>query len=261
MEAFLRERGYNYLWHVLPIKNLDSILHTKMLYTEYDRHKNRIQAGGAYSISVLDFDKPWRVGPGQYPGIYLSLTADKPELSSGEIALFFSLELLSQRNWHFNLYDRNGTFGYDTYTLENIDRLPNFKEVSRFYNETVGIKYHNEVVFHDSIPMSNCSAVYDGVRVVPIEEYGIQHKLSLVNSPGAFLYYSDIYYTGAEIPYLFSEKCQTSDDFYKKYCAKYLGLYAKIVEPWNTKTRIEDAISYQIVFGMDLFTYLFLNRF
>ena len=54
MEAFLRSRGYNYLWHVLPIKNLDSILQTKMLYTEHDRHKNRIQAGGAYSISVLD---------------------------------------------------------------------------------------------------------------------------------------------------------------------------------------------------------------
>lgn len=122
-----------------------------MIYCEYDRYRFRIQSEGAYSITRFDLNKPWYISPGQFPGLYMGLTGQLPELSIGEIAIVFSKEILKQSNWHFNLYDRNGTFGYDTYTYENFMDIPKFADVEAYYLKKIG-RYHNEVVFHGSVP-------------------------------------------------------------------------------------------------------------
>lgn len=222
----LDEKGYRYLWHILKKKNLESVLLHKMLYNEHDRFNHRIQAEGAYSITTFNFDKKWSIEPGQYPGLYMSLTDELPKIEKDEILLLFPTEiLLLQKNWHFNLFDRNGTFGYDTYTYENIEDIPNIKDVKSFYknNNNRKYKYNNEVVFHHSVDMRNCQFVYDGKDLKPISEFGIKHTIIINNNPGLFLYYSDRWYTGMDVPYYSRpEENQTSVEFYKEYCKKYL---------------------------------------
>lgn len=241
----LYEKGYRYLCHVFPKKNLEGILSHNMLYNEHDRYNQQIQVDGAYSITTFNFNKPWVVWPGQYPGLYMSLTNELPILQKNEYALLFPTELLyHQTGWHFNLFDRNGTFGYDTYTHENIDTVPDFHSVKTFYMEKVG-RYYNEVVFHHSIDLRNCQFLYDGTDVHPILNYGIEHQLIANHTPGIFLYYSDLYYSGMEVPYYsYPEKATTSVEFYKEYCKKYISDLELInkVELEKTKKDIEHLI-------------------
>jgi hypothetical protein len=255
----LDEKGYRYLYHVLKQKNMESILSHGMVYSEYDRYKHKIQVDGAYSITSFNFNKPWSVDPGQYPGLYMSLTDRLPNLEKDEIALIFPTELLTrQKNWHFNLFDRNGTFGYDTYTHETIHLLPEFKEVKKFYMEKIG-RYYNEVVFHDSIDLRNCSFVYDSDTVLhSIAEYSgnkIKHELIIDNRPGAFLYYSDRWYTGMKVPYYSTDDYTTSVDFYRDYVKKYIKYIKKELDKATTKKEIEELIS-----GLDLFTCMYVYR-
>lgn len=257
----LETKSYKYLWHILKKKNLDSILSHKMLYSELDRFNHRIQVDGAYSITTFNFNKPWVVYPGQFPGLYMSLTCELPKPEKDEVILVFPTELLyRQKNWHFNLFDRNGTIGYDTYTYKNIDTLPYMYPVTSFYEEKVG-RYFNEVVFHDSIDMRNCQFVYDGNVLKTIEEYTdnkIHHELIINDSPGAFLYYSDRWYTGMDVPYYTKrDEYETSVDFYREYVKEYIKdqELIKEIDKATTKKEIE-----QIIEDNDLFTQLFINR-
>jgi hypothetical protein len=260
----LDEKGYRYLYHILKKENIESVLSHQMLYSEYDRYKHKIQVDGVYSITTFNFNKPWSVDPGQYPGLYMSLTDRLPDLGDGEIALVFPTEILSrQKNWHFNLFDRNGTFGYDTYTHENIHLLPEFGDVKQFYMEKIG-RYHNEVVFHDSIDMKNCWFVYDGKELYSIADYSnsrITHELVVDGRPGAFLYYSDRWYTGMKVPYYsLPEEYTTSVDFYREYvkkCIKDTDLNnLNNLNNTTTKRDIEILIENK----EDLFTRMYLDR-
>ena len=219
------EKGYRYLYHILKKKNLESVLSHGMLYNEHDRYNMKIQAEGVYSITTFDFSKPWVVWPGQYPGLYMNLTDELPKLEKDEVLLLFPTELLRrQKNWHFNLFDRNGTIGYDTYTYENMDTLPYFYAVKTFYKEKVG-RYYNELVFHHSVDIHNCQFVYDGKELHPISDFGIEYKLTPNEKPGLFLYYSDRWYTGMDVPYYnHRDEYKTSVEFYKEYCKKCISI-------------------------------------
>ena len=254
--------GYKYLWHVFREENWNSILDTKMIYCEYDRYRYRIKSDGAYSITPIDFNEPWRVCPGQYPGLYMGLTNKLPQLGEGEMAVLFSKDILKQHNWHLNLFDRNGTVGFDTYTCENIIMVPPYADVERYYIEKAG-RYHNEVVFHDSIPLQNAVYIYkyDQSYLQPIEDYGITHKITLDIKSGAYLYYSDIYYTGMEVPYYHRDDYfTTTDEFHRDYCLKYLGKFRNVIDDCYTKLEIDDRISSYKIDNIDLMTHLYINR-
>jgi hypothetical protein len=256
----LDEKGYRYLYHILKRENMESVLSHKMLYSEADRYKHKIVVDGVYSTTTFNFKKPWSVDPGQYPGLYMSLMDCLPDLGKEEIALVFPSELLArQTNWHFNLFDRNGTFGYDTYTHDSIHLVPDLKDVKNFYMEKIG-RYHNEVVFHDSIDMKNCSFVYDGTELYSIADYShgnITHELSVDERPGAFLYYSDRWYTGMKVPYYsLPEMSTTSVDFYRDYVKRYVKCDAELILNLNnatTKRAIEILVE-------NIFTSMYLER-
>lgn len=243
------EKGYRYLWHILKKKNLDSIFAHGMIYNERDRFHHRIQVDGAYSTTTFNFSKPWIVWPGQYPGVYMSITDELPKLEKDEIILLFPTELLfHQKNWHFNLFDRNGTIGYDTYTHENIHTLPHIQEVKTFYKEKIG-RYHNEVVFHHSVDIRNCQFVYDG-EFHPILEFGIQYSITPNTSLELFLYYSDRWYTGMPVPYYSSpDESITSVAFYKEYCKKYITSpnLVQQIDNETTKKGIENVIEHYLI--------------
>lgn len=262
----LDEKGYRYLYHVLKKENLESVLSHKMLYSEFDRYRLRIQVDGAYSTTVFNFDKPWVVCSGQFPGLYMSLSNELPKLEKDEICLLFPTEILHlQKNWHFNLFDRNGTFGYDTYTHETMHLLPPFQEVKDFYIDRIK-RYSNEVVFHDSIDMRGCQFVYDGKDLYSLHSLAssfpssLEYELVVNNRPGAFLYYSDKWYTGINVPYYSRpDETITSLDFYREYVKEYIkNKNIEIIEKINmatSKREIENLIEKE-----DLFTFLFMNR-
>lgn len=267
MINFLNQ-GYNYLVHHTTKENWENIKKHKYIYSEYDRYINKIESKGVYSITSFNFNKPWENSPGQFPGIYCSLINNVNDLykqfnmTDESLLLFLRLELLNQKNWHFNLFDRCGTFGYDTFTYENIINIPDYNIVSKFYIENIG-KYYNEVIFHDSISFSNVDFIYDGNKI-----HERKSSINLCSKYGGFLYYSDLYYTGMDVPYFsYPDKISTDDIFYKKYCQKYLGKYCNILKDCNTKLEIEDKIASVnpncckfINKQKNLFTYLFLNR-
>lgn len=255
----LEQKGYRYLYHILRVKNIESVLSHKMLYSEYDRYKNKLQVDGAYSITTFNFKKPWNVDPGQYPGLYMGFYDKLPTLDKDEIALIFPAELLyKQKNWHFNLFDRNGTIGYDTYTHDTIHLVPDFDVVQKFYLDKIG-RYYNEVVFHDSIDMRNCLSVYDGVDLFSISEYSkgtICHEQIIDPREGAFLYYSDRWYTGMSVPYYsLPEETTTSVDFYRNQVKKYAPQLESELDSAESKREIEN-----IVERSDLFNAFYLNR-
>lgn len=260
MEYFTKQ-GYNYIVHHTSKINWKNIKKTEWFYSEYDRYKLNIESSGLYSITSFNFKKPWKIQHGQFPGIYCSIInnlddlKEQIEMSSNDILLFFRLEMLNQKNWHFNLFDRNGTFGYDTFTYENAEDLPPYQDVKNFYMEKLN-KYFNEIVFHDSISIKNVDFIYDGHNIIKMNS-----SLHLCDKIGGFLYYSDLYYTGLNVPfYSKPESIKTTDIFYREYCKKYLGTYRGIIKDCSNKMVIENLILGEKVGGVDLFTYLFLNR-
>lgn len=252
----LRAKGYHYLTHVFLKKNLASLFASGQIYSEYDRYRHRLQVDGAYSTTCFRFDRPWTLDPGQYPGVYMGLYDTLPVLAENELAFVFPLEVLdNQVNWHFNLFDRNGTMGYDTYTHETMTDVPPFDEVKAFYLGTVG-RYFNEVVFHDTIDLQHATHLYDGEKNAILQ--GISHPLSPSPQRGAFVYYSDIYYSGMKVPYFSrpEEHC-ISPAFYREWCLRYVDEeYRELIPAEATSCReIERALE-----SKDVFTKMYLER-
>jgi hypothetical protein len=74
-------------------------------------------------------------------------------IGRNNVLIIFPLNLLKQKNWHLNIVDRNETIGYDTYFYNTIHKIPDIKDIKKFYQDSyIG----NEVVFHNKINISNC---------------------------------------------------------------------------------------------------------
>lgn len=108
----------------------------------------------------LIIDKLWNEY--EFPGVYMSLiTSDnikKIKLYYGKYALFFSIKLLEQRNWHLNIKDHNGFVSeFNTFFPWNLDKGLEAMKKQKFD--------HNEVVFHDPIPMKYLCKIEDNEEV------------------------------------------------------------------------------------------------
>ena len=149
----LREKGYLYIGHHTTLKNLEQILKTGKVMTEYERWKNKIDVSGIYSYCPINFEDPFSVSP-DFSGVYCHLVHDLKDihLDKNEIVLLFPLDMLLQKNWHFNVCDRNGYFYPDTYIRETLDDIPDIQTIKNFYKEKEVRYVGNEVIFHDVGP-------------------------------------------------------------------------------------------------------------
>lgn len=256
----MQAKGYTFLAHVTNLKNYAGIQEHGAILSPCDRYSARVNARGVYSYCDFDFSKPYTVGPGDFPGVYMSLIHDLNTLlvptedyMKDVLVLLFPLELLEQQNWHFNLVDRCGTIGYDTYFSETIDQSPHVKDILEYYGEDyIG----NEVIFHHSVPLQNASHILttcDGV--MKINPY---HNLQLnMNLKHMCVFYSDMYYTGLKIPYYKRDGVTTtSDEFYIEFIRRELPAEFKyLCDGVHTKDELEKALA-----DLNLFTQLNKNN-
>ena len=121
------------LSHETTICNFKKILMTKHIKTSYFSTK-----------SVED----------QFPGVYLSLlmTSTPYKILFSQIALIIPMNLLyEQKNWHYNVIDKNGIITYDTYFHNNLQEIPEGNKVIEHCKPRCP---GSEVVFHDALPIS-----------------------------------------------------------------------------------------------------------
>lgn len=93
----------------------------------------------------------------KFPGAYFSILAIHDILNfyndnqQNRAILIFPIDLIiKQKNWHYNLIEKNGSFTYDTYFYHNIDVAP---PPFKMHNFIPNKKFRDELVFHDGIPM------------------------------------------------------------------------------------------------------------
>lgn len=257
----MQSKGYTCLAHVTTHTNYATIQEHGAILSPHDRYNAHVNARGVYSYCDFDFSKPYTLGPGDLPGVYMSLVYDmntllvpKEDYMKDVLVLLFPLELLEQRNWHFNLVDRCGTIGYDTYFPETIDQSPHVKDILEYYGEEyIG----NEVIFHHSVPLQNASHILttsDGVM-----KKNPSHNLQLnMNLKRMCVFYSDMYYTGRPIPYYKRGVTTTSDEFYIDFIRRELPTEFKYLcdgAGVHTKYQMEKALE-----DLDLFTQLNKNN-
>lgn len=152
------------LTHVTTLANLESILKTGSLMTTYERQVRKLRASGLNTPpDAGQFAQPFRVDVNEFPGIFLNFkTSDDTIGGNAAVVLVFGADLLHlQRNYHINLVDRNGMFS-ETLTYFPDDELPRpLRKVYDFLKIAMnGRKTWNEVVFHDSIPISLATTIY-----------------------------------------------------------------------------------------------------
>ena len=250
----LRFKGYKYIGHHTTLKNLDGILKTGKIMTAYERWKHHVVARGIYSYCDLNFKKPFRIG-GDVEGVYCHLVYDlnKIKLKNDEVLLLFPLDLMLQKNWHFNLCDHNGYFYPDTYTPETVHLIPDIYDVLGFYKSYIG----NEVVFHDGIPIHNCCKVYNGKDVLDSKDYKINYNLKLDKKIGFYLHYADILYTGMEIE---QYNKVDPDKWYSEWFRKHLPEeYLYLFDGLESRKEITNRMADIKVDGKDLLTHLYLK--
>ena len=88
----------------------------------------------------------------------------------------FSKKLLKQKNYHINLIDSNGFISEETYFPHNIDKMPKFIDFYNYYLEKKKWYPGNEIIFHDSIDLSNLCEIWVS-SVQPKEHFNKLKKL------------------------------------------------------------------------------------
>lgn len=290
----LRSKGYKYLVHVTYQTNIEKVLKTtKTFHTYYERYKYKIQAGGIYAETDIDFDKKFELNPYEYPGLFIHLsTKELDERLSGYSTdnhyhsapigagndehvfyedskasyVVFPLELLLQKNWHFKLIDKNGLIEYDTFFPENMDDIPYHHEVKDYYEKKMGYYIGNEVVFHDGLSLSNAITILNppkGLEEEVKKECKGSIELDLTKRPN-YIFYSDRRYNGVKVTYFHPEhqnKTTTEDSFYIEFIRRHLPEeYKSLCDGITTKEELERKIYETKVDDMDLFTYLHIHR-
>lgn len=268
----LRSKGYKYLVHVTYQTNIEKVLKTtKTFNTLYERYLHRIDAGGIYALTDIDFDKKFELNPYEYPGLFIHLSTKELEEhvfyeDCKASYVVFPLELLLQKNWHFKLIDKNGLIEYDTFFPENIDDIPSHHEVKDYYEKKMGYYLGNEVVFHDGLPLSNAITILNppkGMEKEVKKECKGSIELDVTKRPN-YIFYSDRRYNGVEVSYYHSEhqnKTTTEDSFYIEFIRRHLPEeYKSLCDGMTTKEELEKKIYETKVDDMDLFTYLHIYR-
>lgn len=260
----VKSKGYTCIAHITTVKNYENIKLSGSIHNEYGRYLNKITARGVYSYIDLNFNKPFKIHPGDFPGVYTHLVHDKINfnLSENTVMILFPLELLQQKNWHFNINDRCGAIGYDTYFNETIENSPSINEIQNFYKNYIG----NELVFHHSIPLYNAYGVYDKFNLKLNKLYNFKANLELKRN---CIFYSDVFYNGLSIDYYNQPNViTTSGDFFINLMRKelpeeykYLCDNIKETDTRTLKYKMEDIIKKHNINGVDLFTYLHINNF
>jgi hypothetical protein len=97
----------------------------------------------------------------QFPGVYLSIITEDnrkiEEIYPGDYIMYFSPNLLKQKNYHINIRDYNGFISEgNTYFPWNLDKAIN---KIKDYSKNPKASHSNEVVFHDNIPMKYCCQI------------------------------------------------------------------------------------------------------
>ena len=147
----------------------------------------------------------------QFPGAYFSLVTkynEKTEnLFPGDYTLYFSKELLHQKNYHINIKDHNGhVMQHNTMfpwqlmeTIKNIKRIhrpitQDDVKFSNFFLDPEGT-IHNEVIFHDSVSFDFLLKMTgpDGLS----EQYKPTGVPDMTKLP-FYVYPFEKYYTGTE---------------------------------------------------------------
>lgn len=119
-----------------------------------------------------------------FPGLFFSLlfASLEPHLEDdANIILVFPIDLMKcQKNWHYNLIDRNGAITYDTYYSHNICNAPHPNKVKDFV-ESGKKKYPgNELIFHDGIDINLVSKILHSDNVNLAKDKGLgKYKLLL----------------------------------------------------------------------------------
>lgn len=265
----LRQKGYTYLIHDTSHSNIELLYQMYLqnslqkINTEYERYLNKIQINGIYSYQEMIFDSPYEIDDFGYPGLFLHLshlTIEEIRVKySNEIntvGIVFPLELLLQKNWHFNISDKNGYISYDTYLSHEIDKIPSYHKILNYYeNRYIG----NEIIFHDGIYICNNIGIFGEINIsIPYE-----YRLEMDKKPN-YIYYSGRKYSGIPIPFFHQEhrnEITISDLFYIQWIKTYLPEeYKFLCDGVETKEELENRIYETKVDGMDLFTYLHIHR-
>lgn len=261
--ALLEKKGFLCCAHLTSKDNYKRMLDAQggaaaCIDAPYERYKKRVQAHGIYSYMNQNFDKPYEVSRGDYPGIYMDLGYDKESIfqkiakyglnKASNILLLFPLSLLDYtKHWHFNLCDRCGSIGYDTYFPDTIAAVPSIQEILDFYPAA---DYCNEIVFHKSIPLGLA------MEVIGFDEAGQASALSVATAPVAasvdaaagapanYVFYSDCYYSGMNISYYKQpDVYETTAAFYIAFIRRHLPEEFKyICDTVTTKFEMEDAL-------------------
>lgn len=263
-----RTKGYTCVAHVTTLKNYEAMSKgAQAIYTVYDRYVNKVAVRGVYSYCDLNFNKPFRVCPGDFPGVYMHLVDDldkftRSSLCDNTVILIFPLELLQQHNWHFNINDRCGSIGYDTYFPETFEQSPHIDDIHKYYTEDKYIG--NELIFHHSVPLHNASHISvlreGNVMTIANPIYNLRLDLHLTRN---CVFYSDDLYSGTDINYY----CQdgvvtTSNTFYINLMYNELPeMFKHLCDDVTSKNEMENAImNCRSPDGTDLFTYLYVRN-
>lgn len=131
------------LYHETTKHAYEKILESGSIMTRWDIEHHRCFVPGS------------GFGGDGFPGLYLSVLyeGDSENFQSyldndDDIIIILPIDIIfMQKNWHFNLIDKNGSITSDTYYFNDKHNAPNTKTVAAKQ------EYHpgNEICFHDSL--------------------------------------------------------------------------------------------------------------
>lgn len=155
-----------YLTHITRLSNIENILKSKKIFTDYERFLHKTPYEGIMN-DTPEYGKKYMIDMHEFPGIYLSfITKDHIDnyisyWGEDNIILVFGKELLNQKNYHANIIDSNGRIAENlTYFPHNIDKMPNMKEVIKYYEDEYDDYPGNEIIFHNGIPTNLISEIW-----------------------------------------------------------------------------------------------------
>ncbi len=253
----LRGKGYTYITHITRPDSYNKMQQVPSIMTPVERHAAKVNVEGVLSITEILFDQTYhKISTWEYPGIFMSLTSKSLDemrekyADGGGCLLVFPLELMNQKNWHFNINDRNGFIFPDTITSDKVEEIPNADL----------LPHYNEVMFHNRIPLSNLIEVFS-----PQIDWRPEFQLDLdLETPPCNIYYTGFRYSGIKYPFFRSpSETMVSTEFMYDWYQTYLPDELKgIIHQEMDLMDMDDALFQTIVpsSGMNIVDHCFRHR-